>query len=266
MTEYLLSGSDELARLQLQARVWEPEAESLLDQIGMAAGWRCLDLGCGAMGILGPLSRRVGPEGRVIGLDQDVSLLAAAGDYVEQEGLTNVELREGDVHRSGLPGGSFDLVHERFVLPHVASPEGLLKEMIELTRPGGVVVLQEPDHHSWNFHPDCASWPRLLEILETGLGLRGDINIGRRTYQMMKGSGLEEVSLRAAVIGMEPGHPYMRMPLTALGAMREQIVGSGISTDKELDRLESGVRACIADGMRMMISFTTTQVWGRKAG
>lgn len=34
-------------------------------------GWRCLDLGCGAMGILGPLSRRVGPDGSVVGLDQD---------------------------------------------------------------------------------------------------------------------------------------------------------------------------------------------------
>ena len=47
---YLLSsGAAELERLRLQARVWEPEAEHLLDRIGVEPGWRCLDLGCGGM-------------------------------------------------------------------------------------------------------------------------------------------------------------------------------------------------------------------------
>src|SRR5215831_1583540 len=65
--KYLLAGgAAELERLQLQARVWEPEAETMLDHIGLEAGWHCLDLGCGAMGILGPLARRVGPSGQVV--------------------------------------------------------------------------------------------------------------------------------------------------------------------------------------------------------
>jgi hypothetical protein len=43
---YLLTGGvAELERLQLQARVWEPEAEVMLAHIGPQAGWRCLDLG-----------------------------------------------------------------------------------------------------------------------------------------------------------------------------------------------------------------------------
>ena len=69
LENYLLAGgAAELERLQLQACVWEPEAEVMLAHIGLQAGWRCLDLGCGAMGILGPLSRRVGPEGQVTGI------------------------------------------------------------------------------------------------------------------------------------------------------------------------------------------------------
>src|SRR5262249_44564216 len=44
-----------LERLRLQARVWEAETEAWLDHMGPITGWRCLDLGCGAMGILGPL-------------------------------------------------------------------------------------------------------------------------------------------------------------------------------------------------------------------
>ena len=82
---YLLAGgSAELERLRLQARVWEPEAEIMLDRIGIEPGWKCIDLGCGAMGILGPLSRRVGPHGRIIGVDTDTKQLAAARDFVHQ--------------------------------------------------------------------------------------------------------------------------------------------------------------------------------------
>ena len=65
-TYLLSSGEAERDRLRLQARVWEPEAEIMLDQIGVGPDWQCLDLGCGGMGILGPLSRRVAASGRVV--------------------------------------------------------------------------------------------------------------------------------------------------------------------------------------------------------
>src|SRR5689334_21131938 len=115
-TNYLLAGgAAELERLQLQARVWEPATEAFLDQIGILPGAHCLDLGCGAMGILGPLSRRVGPTGRVVGFDQDPKQLAAARHFVQAAGLTNVELIEGDAYHTTLPRHAFDLVHVRFV-------------------------------------------------------------------------------------------------------------------------------------------------------
>ena len=45
--DYLLLSDAEKSRLQLQAQVWEPEAGRLFDQIGVQAGWHCLDVGCG---------------------------------------------------------------------------------------------------------------------------------------------------------------------------------------------------------------------------
>src|SRR5574341_640738 len=97
---YLLAGgSAELERLRLQARVWEPEAEIMLDHIGLQAGGNCVDLGCGAMGILGPLSRRVGPQGHVVGVDTDAKQLAAARDFVRENQLGNVEILELDANR-----------------------------------------------------------------------------------------------------------------------------------------------------------------------
>jgi len=149
--QYLLAGSaSELERLRLQARVREPETEAILDQIGIQTGWSCIDLGCGAMGILDPLSRRVGASGRVIGVDNDQKQLAAARAYVQEVGRTNIELVEQDAYHTDFPRGAFDFVHVRFVFAPVGRDEELLREMLALTRPGGLVAVQELDATCWN--------------------------------------------------------------------------------------------------------------------
>src|SRR5690242_4219585 len=106
--EYILANAAEAERLRVQASVWEADVEALLDQIGVQPGWICADLGCGALGILGPLSRRVGPHGRVVGVDTDERLLAHARAYIDQQGLQNVELLQRDARETGLPRDSFD--------------------------------------------------------------------------------------------------------------------------------------------------------------
>ncbi len=124
-SNYLLAGgSAELERLRLQARVWEPEAEIMLNRIDIQPGWNCIDLGCGAMGILGPLSRRVGSQGRVTGVDTDVKQLAAARDFVHENKLENVEILELDAYHTNLPRQTFDLTHVRFVFAPVGSLSG----------------------------------------------------------------------------------------------------------------------------------------------
>jgi SAM-dependent methyltransferase len=102
-----------------QARVWEPEpeAEALLGQIGVAPAWRCVDLSCGALGIFGRLTHRVGAAGRVTGVDLDPQQLAAARAFVCHEELGNVHVLERDAYATGLPGAPFDLVHVRVDTP-----------------------------------------------------------------------------------------------------------------------------------------------------
>jgi ubiquinone/menaquinone biosynthesis C-methylase UbiE len=149
-SDYILSGPKEKERLQLQARLWQPKAEVLLDEIGIQPGWRCLDVGCGAMGILGPLSRRVGSGGKVVGIDKDPALLAAARAYVADEGLTNVEIVEADARHTELPRESFDFVHARFILVF-GQADQILKEMLALTCSGGLIAAQETDQRGWHF-------------------------------------------------------------------------------------------------------------------
>src|SRR6185503_6304693 len=68
----------EIERLRIQAAALEFDAGVMLERIGVATGWRSLDLGCGPGGIVELLSLRVGPGGRVTGLDSDAVFLESA--------------------------------------------------------------------------------------------------------------------------------------------------------------------------------------------
>jgi SAM-dependent methyltransferase len=264
---YLLAGgSAELERLRLQARVWEPEAEIMLDRIGVQPGWNCIDLGCGAMGILGPLSRRLGPQGHVVGVDTDTKQLAAARDFVQENKLTNVEILELDAYRTNLPHESFDFTHVRFVFAPVGRDEELLREMFALTRRGGIVVIQEPDATSWNCYPAHAAWAKLKDaILAAFARGGGDFNVGQRTFGMLRHMGLEDIKIRAAVTALQDQHPYKRLPIQFATSLRKRILEAGLLSETELDHVIAECEQVASDPESIVISFVVTQVWGRKA-
>ena len=65
---------EEYERLRAQARVWESTTGRLLDRVALAAGSRCLDAGCGPGETMRLMAQRVGPSGRVVGVDVDERL------------------------------------------------------------------------------------------------------------------------------------------------------------------------------------------------
>ncbi|HVE85674.1 MAG TPA: methyltransferase domain-containing protein [Myxococcales bacterium] len=252
-------------RLRVQARTWEPEAESMLDQVGLRPGAACADLGCGAMGVLGPLSRRVGPAGRVVGVDTDQRLLDAAAEYVKQEGLSNVELLNRDAYHTELPAESFDLVHERLVFCPAGDARYLLKEMLRLARPGGVVIAEEPDPSSWHLYPRSDAFEALLELSYQIIPLMGgDPRAGQKTFALFRDTGLQDVQLRGSIKVLRDAHPYMWMAIHALSPLRAAILEAGLTSEAELNRLVEEADARLRDPGSYMTTFTITQVWGRK--
>lgn len=250
-SEYLLQSGPELERLRLQAVVWEPDAQRLFDAIGVGEGWRCVDVGCGAMGVLRPLSRAAGARGEVVGVDRDESLLRAAEDFVETHALTNVRVQRDDVFDSALPAESFDLVHMRFMLAPIGRFDELLRAALRLCRPGGIVVLQEPDASCWSALSPTPAFDALRDaILQAFAANGGDFNAGRRTYAMLQQAGLGNVGISAAVHALPGDHPYARLPLQFAKSL-------GLSSELIAD-FESVVESTA------YLTFAVTQVWGTK--
>jgi len=265
---YLLSDSgSELDRLRMQARFWEPDAQSMLGLIGVRAGWRCLDLGCGAMGILRSLSEAVGAEGSVVGLDNDPRLLAAARKWADaQPGMDNVELMEGDAFRTGLPRASFDLVHARFMFCPLGTSEALLREMLALVKPGGMIAIQEPVASSWRFYPSRPAVERLVAAIVTAFQAGGgNFDAGAWSYLMLRSAGLENVQTTAVLRALQPGDPYRLLPVQFAASLRERIIEDGLLSEDELARLMIAAEAAAADDQTVATTFTLMQAWGRKA-
>ena len=251
--------------LALQARVWEPEAERMLDRIGIAPGARCVDVACGTVGILAALSRRAGPAGRVVGVDPDAAMLAAARAHVEREGLGNVRLSQAEAFHTTLPRDSFDLVHARFALATLGREEELVRELAALAAPGGMVAVQEPDAVTWACHPEPDAFPRLRNaVLEAYRLSGGNFNAGRRVFGLLRNAGLQNVQVRPVLLAFQGGHPYMRLPLQLAESLRGRILEAGILRAADLDRALAGYEEFLREPGGYMITFTVLQAWGRK--
>jgi SAM-dependent methyltransferase len=266
-TEYLLtSGDAEMQRLRLQAQVWEPAAEEFLATLGVTPGWSALDMGCGAMGILGPLSRCVGDSGKVVGLDSDATQLAAARAYVNETELANVSVIEGNAFDTGLPAAQFDLVHTRFLFAPVGRDDALLAEMLRLLRPGGIIAIQEPDASCWNVAPPNESRSRMKRtILAAFRAGGGDFDAGCHTFGMLLAAGVKRVSQRNAVLAVTGQHPYKRLPLQFAGSLRRRILDGGLMSETELEACLSDTAVIAQDAASVMTTFIVTQVSGQKA-
>src|SRR5204863_556431 len=132
------------------------------------------------------LAKRVSPGGKAVAFDLDLSLVEAHGP--------NLELRQGDIVAGPVEPGSFDLVTARAVLHHIADAEGAIKNLVASVRPGGALLLIEPDFLPVSvaepsdvraFWKRWIAWSRERSI---------DYYIGRSLAPRLAAMGLRQVS------------------------------------------------------------------------
>ena len=259
---YLLAGqASELDRLQLQSRVWEPSGRRVLEELGDGRGARALDIGCGALGWLRILSEWVGPDGEVTGSDFDQAMLGAADAFVAAEGLRNVRLVKDDLFASELEPHAFDLVHARFVITPLGRAADQLETYVRLARPAGTIVLEDPDPGSWRFHPPAPALERLIELIIEAFGQSGgDWEAARHHLELLRSFGIVG-DVRADVVALPHGHPYLGLPLQFATALESRLLA--VVGEDELDRLRRDAEAELHDETRWGTTFTLLQFWGR---
>jgi ubiquinone/menaquinone biosynthesis C-methylase UbiE len=265
-TVYALgSSAGESARLQRQADELAADSRDLLDRVGLRPGQAVIDLGCGPRGILDLLAERVAPAGRVVGLDADPAHTAMAAEFAAGRGLGGVQIMTADARRTGLPPGSFDLVHARTLLVNVPDPADVAAEMVRLARPGGRVASMEPDTEHGRCHPPHPAFDRLCDIFAAAFRRNGaDPWIGRRVPELFRQAGLEDIQVEARVQMYPPGNSRRTIRADLVRAMQPQVLEMGLASATELDELDTAARAHLQDPHTIVISGLLFLTWGRK--
>jgi ubiquinone/menaquinone biosynthesis C-methylase UbiE len=135
----------------IESRIMESVAGSaiLIQRANIEKGMRVLDAGCGPGRVTIPLAEHVGPEGEVVALDVQESMLARLADRIRERGLTNVRSIRAALGKGTLEVEQFDRAIMVTVLGEVPDREAALREIYAALKPGGLLSITEilPDPH-----------------------------------------------------------------------------------------------------------------------
>ncbi|MGA2521058.1 MAG: methyltransferase domain-containing protein [Acidimicrobiales bacterium] len=228
---------DEADRLAALQSLHDASTIRQLERLGIAPGWRCLELGAGAGSIARWMADTVGDSGSVTAIDQDTALLTDLGFRA------NVSVVRGDLATVELGAGCVDLAHSRSVLMHVEDPQRVVERVVRALAPGGVVLFEEADGAPAQRVADDASLPAAFRAVMVPLAARW--TWARDLAAVLEHLGLHDVhdDVRENVLhGATPGAAFWIRTLTTIrplvtDAPRMAALGRDAISDTDFDAM-----------------------------
>lgn len=216
-----------------------------LDLLGIRPGDRVLDVGCGSGVVTRDIARRVGPGGRVVGLDPGAALLAVAREIADGTEVGGViEFHEGSALALPFADGSFDRVIAVTVLGHIPDGEAAIPELVRVTRRGGIVGAFDFDSDMTVFtHPDREMTRRIVTASSDAIAVDGWM--ARRTPLLLAAAGVADVRVRAFFpVDSDAGGFYVGLAERSASAA----VSAGAVRDSDAAAWLASFRAQLARG------------------
>jgi SAM-dependent methyltransferase len=240
-----------------------PTTSLLLERVGVAASFRCLDMGCGGGDVTVALARLV-PDGLVVGADMDEPQLDLARREAAEAGLANVDFRVLDAMEPPSDDEQFELVYVRFLLTHLPDPSLALTHMCARLAPGGALVVEDIDFTGSFCYPDNAAFRRYVQLYTDAVIRRGgDPNIGIRLPSLLRATGLADTHMNVVHPAGFDGEVKLIAPMT-LEAIADAVLAADLCTADELNQTVDNLYAFAADEGSVLSTPRVVQVWGRK--
>jgi SAM-dependent methyltransferase len=185
-----------------------PEYEAMLRSVGIAAGWRVLDAGCGGGCHLPLLAELVGPRGRIDALDLSADNVAAVRVRLDAWGPPcPIGARQGTLTALPYPDNAFDAAWCANVVQHLDDDAlaAALAELRRVVRPGGLVAVKDVDMALWRLAPADPTLIAGLALASLRRGgtaareTRGSLR-GRTLGRWLERAGLTDVRQQTTLI------------------------------------------------------------------
>jgi SAM-dependent methyltransferase len=236
-SKYVMGGIDaatESDRLGLLESARDPGTIGRLEQLGVAAGWRCLEVGAGRGSIARWLAERVTSTGSVVAVDIDPRFLTDMPEIVQVRAL--------DIREDEIEAGHYDLVHCRALLMHMPDPAAVLSSMANALRPGGVLLAEEGDYGLYHYdgHPDAQALTEDAHRALDAITAAGVFNarFGRGLPAMLAECGLELRGAEVETRVTKPGEPHYEFVRASAFESQPALLAAGITDDANIQRLE----------------------------
>ena len=233
---------------------WERIGRRTVERLGLPAGAKVLDVGCGTGASALPAAQAVGKSGSVVGVDLASRLLDRARAKALAAGLDNVEFRLADMTTLNYPDESFDAVVSVFSIFFVPDMEGLVRELWRMVRPGGKLAVTtwgprfcEPAYSRWLIalgkeRPDLVNafnpWDRITDVVSVRKLLQDG---GVKDAQVVPEDGVQ--ALRSAddwwTIALGTGLRWTIEQMDPEAAARVKADNVGWLQENRIDRVET---------------------------
>jgi ubiquinone/menaquinone biosynthesis C-methylase UbiE len=259
-----VGGQEGRERLRVLGRIFAPATAALLDRLGVGEGMRCLDVGCGGGDVSVELARRVGNDGEVTAIDFDAGKLEIARQEAAELGLANLIYIHTDLFDLTLDQ-PVDVVYARFVLAHLKDPVAALRRMAEVTKLGGLLIVEDADASANFCHPPNEAYDLYSRLYREAMRARGtDPDIGPRLPHLLKAAGFADIGLGIhQPAELMAGDVKLLVALT-LDSVAEPAVEAGLATAEEV-RAASEQLHNLAKGDDVVMGLPRiVQAWGKK--
>lgn len=183
---------------------------------GLAEGEVVLDLGSGAGIDLFLAAKKVGPTGRVIGVDMTDAMIAKANQNIRKGNYTNVEVRKGIIEELPVDSSSVDWVISNCVINLSPEKPRVFREIARVLKPGGQMLvsdivatdLPEEIRKSSALYSSCVSGAIGEDEYLAGLRAVGLVDVevrGRLVYDAAQLEGMASSGIESAC-GCGAGH------------------------------------------------------------
>lgn len=259
----LATGEAAVRRLTALHRLYSPSGRRILLQAGLKPGMTVADLGCGVGATTRTLAEMVGPSGSVTGLDVSAAQLEQGRNLCAAAGIANSIFLEASATATGLPRNSFDLVYCRFLLLHLVDPAACLREMREILKPGGVLVVEDGDLTSAGSSP--ASSLHWFASLFGRLGPTRGLNyaMANHLYHLVEAAGFPDPEIEIHQPAMARGEERFLLKWSVEEAA-PAFIAAGLVTAGEMSAILADMNRDTRDPGILVLGPRMSVVWARK--